>query len=101
MDVQLKATPYLRTGHEREATGQLHDPRGATGGLEDGTIGADVAAGRDGRQVVGDGKRRAAAHLHGSGGGGYGALGAAGTTRQAGYRERRLQCILWEKKMTL
>lgn len=69
----------LHTGHEGEAAGQLHDPCGGAGGLEDGTVGADVAASRDGRQVVGDGKRRSAAHLHGGGGGGHRGLGAAGS----------------------
>lgn len=68
----------LLTGHKGEPARQLHDPRGGAGGLEDCAIGADVAAGRDGRQVVGDRKRRSAAHLHGGGGGGYGGLSAAG-----------------------
>lgn len=71
----------LHTRHEREAAGQLHDPCRACGSFEDGAVGADVAARRDGGQVVGDGKRRAAAHLHGGGGGGHGALGAASTAR--------------------
>lgn len=69
------------TRHESEAAGQLHDSRGGGGGLEDGAVGADVAAGRDGRQVVGDGKGGPAAHLHGGGGGGDGRLGAAGAAR--------------------
>lgn len=69
------------TRHESEAAGQLHDSRGGAGGLEDGAVGADVAAGRDGRQVVGDGKGGPAAHLHGGGGGGDGRLGAAGAAR--------------------
>lgn len=84
----------LHTGHEGEAAGQLHDPR--AGGLQDGAVGADVAAGRDGRQVVGDGERGPTAHLHGGGGGGHRALGAA---RQAGHRERGLQCVLGREDM--
>lgn len=77
--VKIPGFALLHTGHESEAARQLHDPRGGGGGLEDGAIGADVAAGRDGRQVVGDWKRRSAAHLHGGGGGGYCGLSAAGS----------------------
>lgn len=69
---------YLKhTGHKGEATGNLHDSRGGAGRLENGSIRADAAAGRDGGQVVGDGKRSSGAHLHGGGGGGYRGLGAA------------------------
>lgn len=85
------------TGHEREAAGQLHDPRGGAGSLEDSPVGTDVAVGRDGGQVVGDGKRRSAAHLHGGGGGGYCGLGAAGRAWQGRYCECRLQGVLREE----
>lgn len=89
------------TRHESEAAGQLHDSRGGAGRLEDGAVGADVARGRDGRQVVGDGEGVPAGHLHGGGGGGHGELvaaaaaaGAAGAAGQAGHREHGLECVL-------
>lgn len=94
-------TPGLdlpRTWHESEAAGQLHDPRGRPGGLEDGAVGADVAAGQDGCQVVGDGKGGSAAHLHGGGGGGHRGLSAAGGARQTGDGERRLQRVLLDRR---
>lgn len=91
------------TRHESEAAGQLHDSRGSAGRLEDGAVGADVACGRDGRHVVGDGVGVPAGHLHGGGGGGRGRLGAAAaaaaaataaTARQAGHREHGFECVL-------
>lgn len=90
----------LRTWHESEAAGQLHDARGSTGRLEDRTVGANAAAGRNGRQVVGDGKRGSAGHLHCGGGGGHRGLGAARGARQAGHCERWLQCVLWKGQET-
>lgn len=83
-----------RTWHEGEAAGQLHDSGGGAGGLQDGSISADVAVGRHGRQVVGDGERGSAAHLHGGGRGGRRRWGAARSAWQAGHRERRLQGVL-------
>lgn len=52
-------TPFLdllHTWHESKAARQLHDPRGRPSSLEDGAVGADVAASQDGCQVVCDGK---------------------------------------------
>lgn len=94
-------TPGLdlpHTWHESEAAGQLHDPSRCPGGLEDGAVGADVAAGQDGCQVVGDGKRGSAAHLHAGGGGGHCGLRAAGGAWQTGDGECRLQRVLLDRR---
>lgn len=82
------------TWHESEAARQLHDPRGRPSRLEDGAVGADVASGQHGRQVVGDGEGGAAAHLHGGGSGGHRGLGAAGGARETGDGKRWLQRVL-------
>lgn len=42
---RVHGSDLLLTRHEGEPARQLHDPRGGAGGLEDGAVGADVAAG--------------------------------------------------------
>lgn len=87
----------MPTGHESEASRELHDP--AAGGcvLQNSAVsvscGAPADAAAAGCQVVGDGEGGATAHLHGGGGGRHCGLGT-GATWQAGYSESWLQSVL-------